>query len=339
MPDDYEDGAGDGDEGFLFAAAFDQPPVAFAEEGVGLRGCGGDLPEDPFEVGVALAGLAFAVLRAGLDGARAQFRPGHQVPGGREPAHVQPDLRDDDLGAAHGDAGDLVETLEGRYARGEEFSGRGVGTGVGVGGGWWPGGGDGRDRLVDLAGELVDLGAQGVVLVEQHPGQVGVVGVEPAGQRFDQRGLLDPHPALGQGGQPPRVAFSADQRLDHRPAGDPEDVGGHGRQLDQGVFEQLLHPLPDPGPVGGNVDTEPGVVTQVADLGRGYERGPQHAPFGELGQPYRVELVGLGPARYLLDLVGVDQPHVQASRLQQVVERPPDYRCGLQHDPLDALAD
>ena len=46
MPDDPQDGAGDGDEGFLLAAAFDQSPVAFAEEGVGFRGCGGDLPED-----------------------------------------------------------------------------------------------------------------------------------------------------------------------------------------------------------------------------------------------------------------------------------------------------
>src|SRR6266571_2959100 len=35
VPDDDEDGAGDGDEGFEFAAAFDQTPVAFTEEGVG----------------------------------------------------------------------------------------------------------------------------------------------------------------------------------------------------------------------------------------------------------------------------------------------------------------
>src|SRR6266545_8296703 len=79
VPDDDQDGAGDGDQGFELAAAFDQTPVALAEEGVGLGGCGGGLAEDAFEVGVALAGGADAVLGAGLDGAWAQFRPRHQV--------------------------------------------------------------------------------------------------------------------------------------------------------------------------------------------------------------------------------------------------------------------
>ena len=34
-----EDGAGDRDQGLEFAAAFDDAPVAFTEEGVGLGGC------------------------------------------------------------------------------------------------------------------------------------------------------------------------------------------------------------------------------------------------------------------------------------------------------------
>jgi hypothetical protein len=58
VPDDDEDGSGDGDEGFEFAAAFDQSSVAFPEEGVGLGGAGGGVAECAFEVGVALAGLA-----------------------------------------------------------------------------------------------------------------------------------------------------------------------------------------------------------------------------------------------------------------------------------------
>ena len=45
VPDDDEDGAGDGDERLEFAAAFDDAPVAFAEEGVGLGGRGGGLAE------------------------------------------------------------------------------------------------------------------------------------------------------------------------------------------------------------------------------------------------------------------------------------------------------
>jgi hypothetical protein len=89
VPDDGQDGAGDGDEGLEFAAAFDDASVAFAEEGVRFGGRGGGLAERTFQVGVALAGLAAAGHRPGLDGARAQFRPRHQVSGGGEPGHVE----------------------------------------------------------------------------------------------------------------------------------------------------------------------------------------------------------------------------------------------------------
>src|SRR5436309_3815082 len=43
VPDDHQDGAGDGDQGFELSPALDQAPVAFAEEGVGLAGRGGGL--------------------------------------------------------------------------------------------------------------------------------------------------------------------------------------------------------------------------------------------------------------------------------------------------------
>src|SRR6476660_7323083 len=91
-----------------FAAAFDDAPVAFAEEGVGFRGRGGGLAERPFEIRVAPAGLAAALDRSGLDGAWAQFGPRHQVRGGGEPAHVEPDLGENDLRESRADAGNLV---------------------------------------------------------------------------------------------------------------------------------------------------------------------------------------------------------------------------------------
>ncbi|CQD23923.1 hypothetical protein BN1232_05935 [Mycobacterium lentiflavum] len=69
LPSDNEDGAGDRDEGFELAAAFDDAPVALTPEGVGAGGCGGGLAERAFQVGVALAGLAAAGHRTGLDGA------------------------------------------------------------------------------------------------------------------------------------------------------------------------------------------------------------------------------------------------------------------------------
>ncbi|HTY32059.1 MAG TPA: hypothetical protein VMD50_11725, partial [Mycobacterium sp.] len=92
MPDDDEDGAGDRDQGLEFAAAFDDAAVAFTQEGVGFGGRGGGVTECAFEVGVTLAGLAAAGERSGLNCARAQFSPRHQVRGGGEPAHVEPNL-------------------------------------------------------------------------------------------------------------------------------------------------------------------------------------------------------------------------------------------------------
>ena len=146
VPDDDQDGAGDGDQGLELAAAFDEPPVAFAEEGVGAGGGGGGFAEVPLEVGVALAGLAAAAAGPGLDGARGQLRPRHQVPGGGEPAHVQPDLGDDRLRAVAADAGDLIQPVERRAAPAASWPvpGAGAGGAVGVDA---LGGGDGGDQL------------------------------------------------------------------------------------------------------------------------------------------------------------------------------------------------
>ncbi len=67
VPDDDEDGTGDRDERLAFASAFDDAPVALAEEGVGAGGGRGGGAEDAFEVGVALGGLAATALVPGLD--------------------------------------------------------------------------------------------------------------------------------------------------------------------------------------------------------------------------------------------------------------------------------
>jgi hypothetical protein len=49
-----------------------------------------------------------------------------------------------------------------------------------------------------------------------------------------------------------------DQRFDHRPARDPVDVGEHAGDLDQGVLQQLLDPLLDPGAVFDQIEAGPG---------------------------------------------------------------------------------
>jgi hypothetical protein len=103
--------------------------------------------------------------------------------------------------------------------------------------GWWRGGGDRRDRLLDAGGELVDLAAKGVDLVQQHPRQNGVVVGELAGQGLHQRRVLDAQPTPCQLGECLGVALPGDQRLQHGPARDPEDVGGHRPKLDQGILQ------------------------------------------------------------------------------------------------------
>ena len=54
MPDDHQDGTGDGDQGLELAAALDDPPVAFAEEGVGPGGRRCGFTEDALETSDAV---------------------------------------------------------------------------------------------------------------------------------------------------------------------------------------------------------------------------------------------------------------------------------------------
>ena len=203
------------------------------------RGPGGQLGQQPPADGLELAHVG----------------PGHQVTGGGESAHVQADLGDDGLGALPADAGDLVQAIDGGQHRGVRApAGAGAGGAVGVGA---LGGGDGCDQFLDAGGEPADLHVELVDLVQQHPGQLGVMVVETAGERFDQRGPLGLHPAAGQVGEHLRVPFPGDERLQHVPHRLGVQRGGHGRDLDQRVLQQLLQPLPVPGAFPRQVDAQP----------------------------------------------------------------------------------
>ncbi|MFF4625529.1 hypothetical protein [Nonomuraea jabiensis] len=65
VPDDGEDGAADGDDGSLLAAAAGDAAVAFAEEGVGLARRDCCFAQNPGQIRVAVAGGAPAFLAAG----------------------------------------------------------------------------------------------------------------------------------------------------------------------------------------------------------------------------------------------------------------------------------
>jgi hypothetical protein len=56
---------------------------------------------------------------------------------------------------------------------------------------WGLGGGDRGDRLLDQRGELVDLAAEGVELVQQHPRQRCVMVLQAPGEGLHQGGVLD----------------------------------------------------------------------------------------------------------------------------------------------------
>src|SRR5216683_1576260 len=111
---DLADGAGDGDDGFLLAAAAGDAPVAFAQEGVGVGGRHDGRAERAAQVGAALAGAAVLGGGAGLDGAAGQPGPCGGVPGGGELGHAGAQFGDDDLGVGGADAGDLIEPLDDR---------------------------------------------------------------------------------------------------------------------------------------------------------------------------------------------------------------------------------
>jgi len=83
-----------------------------------------------------------------------------------------------------------------------------------------PGDGDGGERGVDTGGERVDLRAERVDLFEQHPGQFGVVIIELAGQRLDQVGVLELHPAAGLIG---KQWIGAVDEVGRRRLDDPDD--------------------------------------------------------------------------------------------------------------------
>jgi hypothetical protein len=52
----------------------------------------------------------------------------------------------------------------------------------------------------------------------------------------------------------------------------------------------------------------------------GDEAGPQHLPLGELAQPDRIQGVGLGPSREVLDVTGIHQPDLEPVGFQQVID-------------------
>ena len=152
------------------------------------------------------------------------------------------------------------------------------------------------------------LSVQRVDLVQQELGEVGVVVIEPAVEGLDERGFAWRELAPGQVGEDLRVAFTGDERFDHRPCRHPEQVCRHRRQLDQGVFEQLLEALLVPGPFLDQLGPQSGVVPQRRISAGGTKLGRSMPRSQSLASHTASSLSVLGRPGDLLHVAGVDQP-------------------------------
>jgi hypothetical protein len=139
------------------------------------------------------------------------------MPGGGEASHVDPDLGEDDLSGAP------VHTRD-RAKQGQQRGERG-------------------DHLGDLTAQSLDRLVQVVQVCQQLGHQQPVVTRDPPLESFPQRRQLVTQTAPGQLGQDLGIGGPTDQRLQHRPARDPQHIRGHTAQLDPGVLQHLVQPL------------------------------------------------------------------------------------------------
>ena len=189
---------------------------------------------------------------------------------------------------------------------------------------------------VDAFVEPGDRGFEVGGVLQAQPDQQGVVVAEPPAQRLAQRGDLAAQPALGQLGEHLGVAFTGDQRGEHRPPGHAEHVRGDRVQLDPGVLQRLLDPLALAGVGLDEPFAVAGQVPQLADRRRGHEAAPQQAVFEQLGQPLGVQDVALAAGQDL-HVVGVDQLQLERPLLEHVPDRFPVRAGGFHRDLGDAL--
>lgn len=200
-------------------------------------------PSAALSQGSPWRGLAGAASAAGFVVAGAYPGPGSQVGRRREAGDVVADLREDHLGGPRAHARDGHQEFDAAAK--------------------------GRDLCVDPLIQPFLHGGAGVDTVEHRPGQERVVGGEVAGQCLDQGVGLAAHGALGQVRQDAWVAFAGDEGLQHRPAGNAQNVGDRDGQLDPGVLQELLQRLGLPGAFTDHLGAIAGQIPQLPDRLRG----------------------------------------------------------------------
>ncbi len=193
----------------------------------------------------------------------------------REPIHVDADLGHEDFRCALIDTGNGIEALH-RVREGHQ---------------------DRRDTLAQRGHGLFEM----VEMGEDLGREKGVMGAEVAGERLPQGREFGPHAAPRQLGQDRGVARALHEGLQHGAARGAEDVPGHGRQLDAGIFEHLVDPVRF---AGALLDERLPIAREIPELANGcwrHKAPPQKAMLQQLREPRTVLHVRL-PARHLFNM-------------------------------------
>ncbi len=183
-------------------------------------------------------------------------------------------------------------------------------------------GAKGLDVSVDLLIDVADRRVDGIDLLQMQAQQEAVVAGDAAAQRF-AKGLgwrLDP--AVGQPGQGVGIAFSSNQRLDHRPTAEAHDVRDDRVELDVGVLQRLLQPLDMAAAFAHQLLAGAQQVAHLLGLLIGHETAADQAGCQKIGQPGGVVDVGLAPW-HVLDMRCVRQHQGEIAVAQHMPHRLP----------------
>jgi hypothetical protein len=150
------------------------------------------------------------------------------------------------------------------------------------------------------------------------------------GQCLFQGGQLDAQASHRSVRHLSRIGPASDQSVQDRPGRHPLEVAGDGRELDVGVFQDLLQAVDGCTALGDQASAIAGEIAQVPLLDLRDEALLQEAEPHELRNPLGVGDVRLVP-RHLLEVLGIDHPHLHKG-LQDVVDRfPIDPRAFHRH--------
>jgi len=156
-------------------------------------------------------------------------------------------------------------------------------------------------------------------LMSEHPGSM--MGSYPAFHRARQPVPFAAQAAFGQVGEGLGVSMTGGKLRQDQPSRDSRYIRSPHRQLDVGIFRELLYPIDQSHPL---LDKRAAIAGQVPQFPLGHRRhkaSAQQAMLQEVGQPGGIFDIGL-PPRDSLHMLGIDQLDLEHA-LQHVEDRFP----------------